>query len=174
MEHTAVLILDVQNASIEKHPYHPKKFLARMEALIDTARANKTEVIYLQHTDKERPADSEAWALAAPLAPLPEEKTFCKHFSSAFRESGLREYLEEREIRTLILAGLETEYSVDTTCKVACEFGFSVIIPAQGTTTFDSCFARAKHTIAFYEEVIWAGRYAAVLPFQDVLNQLAH
>ncbi len=174
MEHTAVLILDVQNALMEKHPYHPKKFLERMEALIDTARLNNTEVIFLQHTDKERPEGSEAWQIAAPIAPLPEEKTMLKHFSSAFRESELRKYLQERGIRTLILAGLETEYSIDVTCKVACEFGFSVIIPAQGTTTFDTCFGRAKQTIAFYEEAIWAGRYAAVLPFKEVLKQLAH
>ncbi len=173
MEHTAVLILDTQNALIKKHPYHTKKFLERMGALVETARTNKTEVIYLQHTDKERPEGSEAWAVAPAIAPLPEEKIVCKYFSSAFRESELREYLEARGIRTLILAGLETEYSIDTTCKVAYEFGFSVIIPAQGTTTFDTCFARAKQTIAFYEEAIWAGRYAAVLPFKDVLKQLA-
>ncbi|MFI3169127.1 MAG: isochorismatase family protein [Faecalibacterium sp.] len=174
MERTAVLILDVQNALIQKHPYHPKKFLERMGALVDAARANKIEVIYLQQTDKERPEGSEAWALAAPLSPLPEEKCFKKHFSSAFHESSLREYLDSRDIRTLILAGLETEYSVDATCKVAYEYGFSVIIPAQGTTTFDTCFAQAKRTIAFYEEAIWAGRYAAVLPFKDVLKQMAH
>ncbi len=174
MNRTAVLILDVQNALIEKHPYHPKKFMERMTALIDAARANKTEVIYLQQTDKERPEGSEAWALAAPLAPLPTEKTFQKKCSSAFRETGLKEYLDSRGIRTLILAGLETEFSVDTTCKIAAEYGYSVIIPAQGTTTFDSCFARAKQTIAWYEEGIWAGRYAAVLPFKEVLKQLAH
>lgn len=172
MESTAVLILDVQNALLKKRPYHPKKFLERMQTLIDGAHANRTEVIYLQQTDKERPEGSEGWALAAPLAPLPEEKVFLKRFSSAFRETALQEYLAERGIRTLILAGLETEFSVDTTCKVAAEYGYSVIIPSQCTTTFDTCFARAKHTIQYYEEGIWAGRYAAILPLKDVLKQL--
>ncbi len=172
MERTAVLILDVQHGLMEKHPYHRKKFIETITQLIDGARQNKTEVIYLQQTDKELPEGSEAWALAAPLAPLPHEKVFQKQYGSAFRESPLKAYLDANGIRTLILAGLETEYSVDATCKVAFEYGYSVLIPAGGTTTFDTCFSRAKQTIAWYEEGIWAGRDAAVLPLKNLLKQL--
>ncbi len=172
MEHTAVLFLDLQNAMIRKHPYHRKQLLENAAQILHTARSTKTKVVFIQHTDHECPDGSDAWEIVPSLAPLPKEKTFNKHSSSAFKDTALKEYLDSRGIRTLILVGLETEYTIDTTCKVAAEYGYSVIIPTAGTSSFDTCFARAKQTIRYFEEAIWAGRYAAVLSMSDVLKKL--
>ena len=63
---------------------------------------------------------------------------------------------------------MQTEYCVDATCKVAFELGFQVIIPRNTTTTFDCDFATGEALAKYYEEQIWAGRYASVVPVEEV------
>ncbi len=172
MERTALLILNAQQEFIDRHPHHRKKLLERLDALVQTARKSKIDVLYIQRSDKDLVEGTAAWALAAPLCVGEGETVLHAAHHSAFRDTALREHLDARGIRTLIVAGLQTEYSIDTTCKVAAEYGYSVIIPAGATSTYNSCFSRARALIEYYEEGIWAGRDAAVLPFDDVVKQM--
>ncbi len=72
----------------------------------------------------------------------------------------------------LILCGMQTEYCFDVSCKVAFELGYEVTIARGTTTTFDNDFARAHDLTRYYEEKIWANRYAQVLDLNKVLSQL--
>ena len=60
------------------------------------------------------------------LQPLQEgERIFEKCYNSAFKDTGLEEYLKEKKITDIILGGLQTEYCIDATCKSAFERGLS-------------------------------------------------
>ena len=77
-----------------------------------------------------------------------------------------------QKITDLILMGMQTEYCIDATCKAAFELGYGVVIPTGATTTYDNEFMSGEATVRFYEEKIWAGRVADLMPAEAVLGLL--
>lgn len=173
MKGTALVIIDVQEALVNAHPVREKQFLANLKQLLYTARENNVPVLYVQHCDEELVPGSAGWQVYHEIAPLPGEKTFRKHFTSAFRQTDFGGYLQQHGIRSLVFAGMQTEYCVDTTCRVAFEYGYSIVIPEGATATFDSRkFTSAAQLQEYYEQDIWNGRFAQVLPMEQVLESL--
>jgi nicotinamidase-related amidase len=48
---TALLIVDVQKALVDEHPYDEKAFLERLGRLIGAARENGVDVVYVRHDE---------------------------------------------------------------------------------------------------------------------------
>lgn len=46
--------------------------------------------------------------------------------------------------------GIQTEYCIDSTCKIAFEYGFKVIIPEMTNTTFDNEYMSAEFSYKYY------------------------
>ena len=105
--------------------------------------------------------------IASSIAPEPGEPVFEKHFNSAFRQTGLDAHLRLLGAKHLLLCGMQTEYCVDTSVKVAFELGYTVNLPVGGTTTFDNRIFKAADLITYYERYIWAGSLAKVLPVEN-------
>ena len=76
---------------------------------------------------------SPAWEIHSAIAPLPGETIIEKRYSSAFKDTGLDDTLKEKNIRTLVVCGMQTEYCVDASVKSAFERGYKVFIPKDGT-----------------------------------------
>ena len=122
MNYDALLIVDMQTALVEAEPYNRAAVVENINSLVSACRKNKIPVIYIQHdggVGDELAHGSTGWTIVQGLAPLPDEKIFEKHYNSAFRETGLREYLHGINAKNIILCGMQTEYCLDTTCKVA-------------------------------------------------------
>ena len=139
----AVLIVDVQKALVEAHPYREEEFLQELENLADSARKAGTEIIYVRHdggAGDELESGTEGWKIHEAVEPKTGERIFDKSFNSAFLETDLEEYLKEKQITDLILMGMQTEYCIDATCKAAFELGYGVVIPTGATTTYDNEF----------------------------------
>ena len=49
MENIVLLVVDIQNALVENHPYNEIGFIENIKQLIQNARQNNIEVIYVQH-----------------------------------------------------------------------------------------------------------------------------
>lgn len=175
MKHTAFLLIDVQTAMIENHPYEYPAFLEKAQTLLNFCRSHGIEVIYIRHDDgpgTDLEMESPGWQIYSVVAPLKGERIFDKRFNSAFHRTGLRDYLRKRKIDTLILAGLQTEYCIDTTCKVAFEYGYHVIIPKGSTTTFDTPTISGQQLCDFYENRVWNRRFAYIVPLEELLPLL--
>lgn len=175
MKYDALIIIDMQTALVNAHPYNEAGVLAGIRSLLERCRASGVPVIYVCHDSgpgDELELGSPGWQVAAPIAPEPGEKRFDKHFNSAFRQTGLHEYLQQMNAKQLILCGMQTEYCFDVSCKVAFELGYEVTIARGTTTTFDNDFATARDLTRYYEEKIWANRYAQVLELNEVLSRL--
>ena len=171
----AVLIVDVQKALVEAHPYREEEFLQELENLADSARKAGTEIIYVRHdggAGDELESGTEGWKIHEAVEPKTGERIFDKSFNSAFLETDLEEYLKEKQITDLILMGMQTGYCIDATCKAAFELGYGVVIPTGATTTYDNEFMSGEATVRFYEEKIWAGRFADLMPAEAVLGLL--
>ena len=96
-----------------------------------------------------------------------DEKVFQKRYNSIFKETGLKEYLDQQGIEQLVLCGMQTEYCVDTSVKVGFEYGYKLVIPEGAVTTFDGEDIPAETLNEFYEN-IWAERFADVLDYKSI------
>ena len=175
MDNTILLIVDVQHGLIDADPYNTKGLIQNIQTLIQNARENDVEIIYIQHnggasSGLER--GSKGWEIYHEISPEPTDKVFTKTFNSSFKETGLHEYLQVKGINRIILVGMLTNYCVDTTCKVAFELGYRVIIPQSATTTFDSDFLSGEATVNYYEQKIWNGRIADVMPVSEIVKEM--
>jgi len=172
---TALLVVDVQEEAVALGPYRVNEVLDNITRLIAACRSVGVEVIHVQHEDE--PGSSLApgtpgWEIHASVRPAPGERVVGKRFNSAFRETDVRSYLEERGIRTLIVVGIQTEYCVDTTCRVAFEHGFEVVMPEMTNTTYDNGDLSAAQIYEYHNRPIFEGRFATVPSMPEVLEAI--
>jgi nicotinamidase-related amidase len=175
MNNTILLVVDVQNALIEANPYNKEKVIQNIKKLITAAKENNREVIYVRHNDgagEELEYGSKGWQIYPEVSPIGDETIFEKQYCSSFRQTGLHEYLSHNKTENIILVGLQTEYCIDTTCKVAFELGYKVIVPEETNTTFSNEFLPAEKLYEFYNYKIWDKRFASVKPLEEVLELL--
>ena len=163
---TAFIIIDVQNILVETG-FETEKLLEKITYLQDQARSKNIEIIYVQHIENPEAQTLEDWQLSALLNRKPDEKVFQKRYNSIFKETGLKEYLDQQGIEQLVLCGMQTEYCVDTSVKVGFEYGYQLIIPEGAVTTFDGDDIPAETLNEFYEN-IWEERFADVLDYKTI------
>ncbi|WMJ88938.1 cysteine hydrolase family protein [Anaerocolumna sp. MB42-C2] len=175
MGKTALLVIDVQNALVKEHPYQEEGMLHSLENLISCCRDKNIEIIYVQHNgDKEEDLapGTEGWQIYDKIKPLGTERVFHKNYNSAFKDTGMQDYLDTKEFTTLIIAGMQTEYCIDTSIKVAFENGFNLIIAKDAISTFDQPLMTAKEICEFYYYKIWNNRFGMVIGSNDIINNL--
>lgn len=101
-----------------------------------------------------------------------EKKIFDKKVNSAFKETGLLEYLTNNGEKDIIIAGLQTDYCIDATIKCGFEHGFNIIVPAYSNTTVDNFFMSAEQSYKYYNEFIWNERYAKCISLEETLRKM--
>lgn len=173
MSNCVLLVVDVQNALIKENPYNEHKVIDNVKRLIAAARENGKEVVYVRHDDgkgTELEAGTEGWQIYNEVEPESHDKIIEKQYNSAFVKTGLKDYLYSKEVDTIILVGLQTEYCIDATCKSAFDNGYEIIIPEETNTTFDNEFLSGKKLFEFYNYKIWNNRFARVLKLEEVIN----
>ncbi len=175
MSQDVLIVIDMQTALVEEHPYNEAVVVQNIRALQKACRETKIPVIYVQHdggAGDEMERGSRGWEIYRELAPMPGEKIIEKKYNSAFRKTGLHEYLQEIHAENIILCGMQTEYCLDVSCKVAFEYGYNVTVPQSATTTFDNTFASGKALSEYYENKIWNNRYARVIPVEQTISEI--
>ena len=174
---TALLVVDVQQGAVARGPYRGDVVLANIASLIAACRTAGVEVIHVQH-DGQPGEDEEpgtpGWEIHEAVRPASGEKLVRKSFNSAFRGTDLRAYLQERGVGTLILVGIQTEYCVDTTCRVAFEHGFVVVMPEMTNTTFDNGEISGRQIHDLHNRRIFEGRFATVPSMEETLRAVGN
>lgn len=175
MSKIVLMVVDVQNALVKSHPYNEQRIIENIKKLILNARDNNKEVVYIRHDDgkgTELEQGTDGWQIYNEIAPKPGEIIFEKRYNSAFYKTRLRKYLESKEINTIILVGLQTEYCIDATLKSAFDYEYKIIIPKETNTTFDNEYLTGEKLYEFYNYKIWNKRFADVLSMDDVIKKL--
>ncbi len=169
----ALLVVDTQEMLVTEKMYRCKTFLERVKKLISTAREQGTEVIYVRHDDGiELPRGVPGFEISKEAAPMQGEKIFDKRVNSAFKGSGLLEYLREKQENSVMIVGLQTDYCIDATVKCGFEHGFEMIVPAGCNTTEDNAFLTAEKTYRYYNEMMWNRRYARCVELGEAVKLL--
>lgn len=175
MKNTALLVIDVQNALVSAGPFAVEETIRNIKRLIKTCRENNVEVIYVQHNDnagEELEPNSYGWRIYEEISPAVNEKVISKNYNSAFKNTCLKEYLHSKNINELIITGMQTEYCIDTTCKVAFEYGYKLIIPEKTNTTFNNGNISAEDLYNYYNSRIFKDRFATVETVENTIKRI--
>lgn len=170
-----LLIVDVQKLVMKNDLYDSARFENTVRQLIFSARESGTEVVYVCHDDGEGGKLSrgkDGFEIYDSFKPQSGEKIFTKTVNSSFKESGLLEYLQEKQEKEVAVAGLMTDYCIDATVKCGFEHGFSVIVPKHANTTVDNEYMTGRQTYGYYNCFIWPGRYAHCISPEETIVRM--
>ncbi|MEA4815111.1 MAG: cysteine hydrolase family protein [Oscillospiraceae bacterium] len=168
-----LLVVDTQEMIMTEELYAFDYFVDHVAKLIVSARQRGVEVIYVRHDDgAELTNGAKGFEIYSRFSPQSNERIFDKHFNSAFRNTGLIDYLNEKDETQIMLVGLQTEYCIDASVKCGFEHGYQMIVPALCNTTVSNDFMTAEQSYKYYNEKIWNRRYANCLGFEEALAML--
>ena len=142
--HPALIIIDMQQgmASPAAGSRNNPAAERQIATLLQAWRAADATVVHARHIS--RTPGSPFWPgqsgveFQAALAPLPEEHVVEKNVPDAFIHSGLERWLRVRGISKLLMAGVSTNNSVESSARTAGNLGFATQVVA------DACFAFAQ------------------------------
>ena len=168
-----LLVVDTQKLIMNDGLYKFEEFKSNVKKIIDTARENSIEVIFVRHDDgagNELTKGASGYEIFDEFQPEDNELIFDKTVNSAFRGTGLLEYLKQKEETEIIIVGLQTDYCIDATIKAGFEHGFKMIVPANTNSTFDNKYMSAEQIYCYYNDFMWNKRYAECISFEKALE----
>jgi nicotinamidase-related amidase len=168
---TALVVIDVQQGMFAgAHPPHRHEaLLATVRALQDRARALGIPILHVQHdggAGSPLVRGGAGFGIHPDVAPRPGEDVVVKNQCDAFLGTGLDARLRALGIGRLVIAGMQTEFCVDTTTRAAFAHGFKVVLAEDAHTTFDSPVLKAADIIAHHNRVL--GDFAAVTKAAEI------
>lgn len=131
---TALLLIDIQDF------YFPGGVSALVEPevaaenaalLLDDFREKGSLVIHVKH------AFEPGGDIYRMVKPIEGEKVITKHDVNSFKDTDLLDYLEENEIDTLVLAGMQTHMCLEGAVRAAHDYGFTCIVIGDACATKD-------------------------------------
>lgn len=170
-----LLVIDIQKGITDERLYAFENFISNTTKIIDTARQNNVEVIYVQHDDGPGTGFSigdRDFEIADQVAPRDGEKIFYKTINSAFGNKELTEYLEQSNEKDLMIVGLQTNFCIDATVKSAFERGYNVMIPQGTNSTFDNDYMDGETTYRYYNDMMWPKRFAQCLSMEEAIGKI--
>ena len=171
-----LLVIDIQKGITDNILYRFEKFLANVKELIALARSNGQEVIFVQHDDGPGSGFSigdEDYEIFEEVAPEGREKIFTKTVNSALHPStGLLKYLQDKEEKSLMIIGLQTNFCIDATIRTAFDNGFEVLVPEYTNSTFDNVYMNNDACYHYYNEFMWPGRFAKCISMEVARERL--
>ena len=133
---SALLVIDVQNNVVDK-AWRRDEIISNINLAVEKARAGKTKVIWIQHSDEDLPIGSEGWEIVPELKPLDSEPIIRKIYRSSFEDTGLEPLLEKLGVNHLFITGAETNNCVRHTTHAALERGYDITLIKDAHTTSD-------------------------------------
>lgn len=166
----ALLIIDAQVNMFEPEPvYRAAEVLSGLQSLVTRAHEAGVPVIFVRNNggpgDPDEPG-TPGWMIHPKLAPRREEPIIDKHTPDSFYQTKLAGILAARGIRRLVIAGMQTEYCIDTTCRRAAGLEFDVVLASDVHSTYPGALS-ADQVIAHHNTVLAA--FADVRPATHIV-----
>lgn len=170
-----LLVIDIQKGIADYRLFNFDSFIQDTKKIIDAARDNNVEIIYVQHDDGPGTGFSVGdwdFEIADQVAPTASEKVYIKNINSCFGNKDFVQYLDRLADKTLMVVGLQTNFCIDATVKSAFERGFDVIIPKGTNSTFDNDYMDAETTYKYYNEMMWPERFAHCVSVEEAISMM--
>ncbi|WP_332770515.1 isochorismatase family protein [Phenylobacterium sp.] len=140
MPRAALLIIDAQIALLQG-AYLADDVVAAIDEALRRARDVKAPVVYLRHCHASfapMMKGAGTWEIDPRVAPQDGDVVIDKRASDGFWETALEATMRDLEVSRVVVAGLQTEFCVDATCRAALSKGFDITLVADGHTTGDA------------------------------------
>ncbi|WP_092796947.1 MULTISPECIES: isochorismatase family protein [unclassified Janthinobacterium] len=142
---TALVLIDLQQSNVARElaPHSAQQVVAHSAQLAEAMRQRGGTVVYVRVLIKELLPLSADVALSRPASapPLPENATdlvpeagcqegdivIAKRQWGAFQGTDLEQQLRRRGITTLVLAGIATNFGIESTARAATDLGYAVV-----------------------------------------------
>jgi nicotinamidase-related amidase len=171
-KNTVLLIIDVQEEmfSDTQNPlYKSDELLSKVKFLIEKAHALKIPVIYIQHTDNDdgpMGMGKPGWKIHHSISPFKYDTVILKYTPDSFHNTELHDVLSARKISKIVIAGLQTEFCIDTTCRRAFSLGYDTALVKDAHSTYDSKTLSAEQIIEHHNQII-GGWFARLVPCDE-------
>ncbi|HTV77639.1 MAG TPA: cysteine hydrolase family protein [Steroidobacteraceae bacterium] len=143
MEAPALIIIDMQRGitSAAAGPRNNPQAEQNIASLLAAWRRRDAPVVHVRHMSRAPgslfwPGQPGAEFLEA-LAPLPHEHVVEKNVPDAFIHSALERWLRVRNVEAIVIVGVSTNNSVESTARTAGNLGFRTQVVSDATYTFD-------------------------------------
>ncbi len=159
MVNTALLIIDIQLGNfLGSDPVSDgEKLLSKVRRLIGKARDEGFPIFYVQNKGSKGDPDeigTPGWEIHPTIVPKEGDVVIEKETPDAFHKTTLRQELKSKGIEKLVIAGLQTEYCIDTTCRRAYSLGYDVVLVKDAHSTWDSSNLTAEQVIEHHNQVL--------------------
>lgn len=167
----ALLIVDVQNGMFQEgeEVFQGDRLIQNLNDLLIRARSMEIPIFYVQHNEtagKQLEHGTNSWEIHSSITPKSEDIIIQKTTPDSFFNTSLEQELKKQEIEHLIIAGIQTEVCVDTTCRRAFSMGYKVTLVSDTHSTWDSKELTAEQIINHHNIVLrW---FADVYPSKDI------
>ena len=183
IEESALLVIDVQD-SFKIDPKWERRnnrnFEQNVARLVDAYREAGLPVIYFLHND-----DDPGFEVGSPhvklmdfLKPRADEPVLSKQTRNAFTSTLLSTILLEKNVRKIVVTGIQMEQCCETTTRVAADLGYAVDFVMEATLTFP-----IKHRdepgkeLGVYEieertDYALRGRFARIVTVDQIVKEL--
>ena len=157
-----LVIIDVQQGmfAFRRPLCHGEEVLERIADLLERARRAQVPIFHVQHNGGPGhilAKGSMGWPHHSAVQPKSGEAIIEKWYSSAFHGTDFHERLTEACVDQLVVAGIQTEMCVDSTCRAAVALGYKVTLVSDGHSTFDSPVLPAEKIIAHHNRTLADG-----------------
>lgn len=184
MENTALIIIDWQNG-FDDYPYwggnrNNPDAEKNTRIILDTWRKLKLPIFHVKHDSvnpKSRLVPGQPGNdIKEIVKPLPGEPVIRKNVHSAFIGTDLKQRLDEQNIKSLVITGIQTDHCVSTTTRMAENLGYTAYVISDATATFDRVSPAGEkipaQTIHDVHLTSLSGEFATILSTQELLKKV--
>ena len=163
MPRTALVLVDLMPRiiSLPTVPHTGEQVFERCLRLVDAFRAQGGLVVWIR---VERPGTQPEGSELA-VEPNPDDVVVVKHTWGAFGSSTINEELRERDINTVVLAGIATNFGVESTGRGADDHGYEAVFVTDAMTGLE------QHAHDFAVEYVFP-KLGKVITTDELLAEL--
>jgi nicotinamidase-related amidase len=167
-----LVIIDMQTGAFDGKAIPPvadaENLLANVVELTIKAREANIPIIFVQHNGEEgHPFEhgSAGWYIHPDINQTNQDIIIQKTTPDSFYKTDLQSELDQLGIKKIIVAGLQTEYCIDTTCRRAFSLGYDVILAGDAHGTWDRENLTAPQIISHHNTILreWFSEVKEVL-----------
>lgn len=133
---SALIVVDMQCARLTGpgRPHDADVVIHRVCALVDQARREDVQIVFVRHISEHCPYGANGWKLISALEPRFPDWVIDRQDANIFHGTNLAAQLKAFGISRLIMAGAH----IETSCQAAPDLGFDVVLAEDAYTTPDS------------------------------------
>ncbi|WP_411839505.1 cysteine hydrolase family protein [Paracoccus sp. ME4] len=145
--------------------------------VIAFARERGDLVVNIRHEAPDAPffvPGSEGTNINEAVQPRPDEEIITKNFPNSFRETGLKDLLDQHDVDEVIIVGAMSHMCIDAGVRAASDLGYATVTIHDACATMDLTFGETTVPAAQVHAAIMAGLemfYGEVITTDDFMSR---